>query len=124
MLNNRGSLILIFLVFVAVIGLGAMYIIPPIDKEARFVLEDVYEGRLIDLYRSFHDYLYIEDVDRNPLKGALDNMSDNKFIDADTNAILKDMIDKGYISKEMKENTIFPDTEGNMTWEIILIPLK
>ncbi|MDD2717784.1 MAG: hypothetical protein PHW04_18005 [Candidatus Wallbacteria bacterium] len=57
---KKGVLLLTLMVFIAIIGLGAIMIIPPIEKQGRGVLEQNYEGTLIDFYRSFHDYLNLE----------------------------------------------------------------
>jgi len=135
---RRGALLLIIMVFIAVIGLGAMYAIPPIEKQGRSALESNYSTRLENFYRAFHDYQMIEDVDStlsvaipgpgptiytmSQIYSMLVNASEanRKLI---TDALMNKMISLGYITKRQRYEAIFPLTNSSITWEVELVPI-
>jgi hypothetical protein len=130
--RRRGALLLMIMVFVALIGLGAMYAIPPIEKQGRSALEDNYSTRLMNFYRALHDYQNIEDMDSTitvsgvgtiTLSQAYADILSGNHKDAITRALMQRMIDLGYITKRQRDEQIFPITSSAMTWEVELTPL-
>lgn len=139
--KEKGMLLLAFMVFVALVGLGALMVIPPVEKEGRSVLEKNYTNSLKNYYRALHDYLSIEsyyagmvntalstewnNMDTFPVPGNSLNDTEEILSITISNNFLLDMVDKGYITERMmdKDNMGFPDTTGSMTWEILLIPI-
>jgi len=145
--GRRGALLLMIMVFVAVVGLGAMYVIPPIEKQGRSALEDNYSTRLENFYRSMHDYFMIEDMNSS-ITVALSGTAISKYgpppyslsticgimtddsgsVNQDdkyaiTRALMQEMLNYGYITKRQRDERIFPITSSYMTWEIELIPI-
>lgn len=132
---HRGVLLLTFMVVVAIIGVGALFVIPPVEKEGRAYLEREYENRLRNMYRAFHQYLEY-DGSGNTLETGISQMKNASgapqplrtyevliFLDDDRRKIFDDMVFKGYITDQMSIETIFPDVTGELAWEIVLIPM-